>query len=412
MVQIIPRVESSSDRFAKAFGNLAGNLSQAIPQELMGRAERQQLGSLLGQDISDIRNPDFLKLILQNKMRQEASDTEHTANIETQQKTIAMMNKYFGPEAAEIYPYLTEGGKTALFQSLILGKERGQNISDVLTKYFSEYPEEVEHIAETVSEQQGMGAQQMGMEGIPQEPPSPPKMKSVPENRGISFKGEEEIAKKEVEASEKYLGEIREKYNRARTLEPVFEELKDTVRAGGTDAFSAGNLADIGQKMGGFLGTTFNAIGKALESGETGKFRALSKKLLDEMKDIFGGQIRVKELEVFLSMLPEIGKSKEANLAAIDVLQRLSTASTMFYDTAQEIIQNNGGKIPRNLADQVQNQLRPVISDLAKDITKTTTKFGKENKKLTQNIASQILKEAKGDKELARRIAKQRGYKF
>lgn len=411
MVQIIPRPDSSRDRFAKAFGNLAGNLSHTIPQELMGRKERGQLSSLLGQDVNDIRNPDFLKLLLQGKMQQESAQIKHAGDIETQQKTIDMMNKYFGPEAAEIYPYLTEGGKTALFQSLLLGKERGQNASDTLTQYFFEHPEEMQHITENMAGQQGMGGQEMGMGEVPEEM-APPRPKLPPENRGLSSKGEEEIAKKEIEASEKYLGELREKYHRARTLERVFEELKDTVLAGGTDALSAGNLADIGQKMGGFLGTTLNAIGKSLESGETGKFRALSKKLLDEMKDIFGGQIRVKELEVFLSMLPEIGKSKEANLATIDVLQRLSTASTMFYDTAQEIIQDNGGKIPHNLADQVQKQLKPVMTDLANSITKTTSKFEKENKKLTKDIASQILKEAKGDKELARKIAKQRGYKF
>jgi len=120
----------------------------------------------------------------------------------------------------------------------------------------------------------------------------------------------------------------------------------------------------------------------------------------------------VKELEVFLSMLPEIGKSEGANLAAIDVLERLSEASTRYYDTAQDIIQTNNGKIPKNLAELVQKKLKPEMTDIANRITATTKNFGKKDKPLTKQIAVEIFKEAGGDKEKARKLATERGYKF
>jgi len=228
------------------------------------------------------------------------------------------------------------------------------------------------------------------------------------------FEHREKTTEKEQEEPKKYLKEIREKYGRAQSFKPVFSELRDTIEKGGADAFTAGNLSEIGTKIGGFSGTTINAIGKSLESGDTARFRALSKRLLDEMKDIFGGQIRVKELEVFLSMLPEIGKSKEANLSSVDALERISEASTMFYETAQDIIQKNDGKIPKNLADQVQEKLSPVLKDLASDIKNTTKEFTKssQGKVLSKNEAMKILQEAQGDKQLARKIAQERGYKL
>lgn len=391
MVQIIPREPSFAERIGGGLGaGIGGSLSQ-IPEEIMGRRERQQLSQLLGQDVSKIRNPELMKEFVHMGLLKKQKEQELASQLGTDKESVSAIEKFFGPNAAELYPYLTEGGKTELMRSLFLGKERGIDTNRIISEYMKEHPEQIQ--SQVVSE-------------IGEEEPS------VPE--GLSFKAQEELRKEKIGKSEKYLEEAREKYQRAQQFKPVFAELRDTITQGGADAFSGGNLANIGSKMGGFLGGTLESIGKALESGETGKFKALSKRLLDEMKDIFGGQIRVKELEVFLSMLPEIGKSKEANMASLDVLERLSEASSMFYETAQEIIQENNGKIPTNLADRVQKKLGPVMSDIANQINFTTKGFEKsaKGKPLTQDIAKQLLQEAGGDRELARKLAKQRGYKF
>ncbi len=337
---------------------------------------------------------DFGKMFLKNALDRKLQSEKLRGDVTSGQESAKTIEKFFGPNAAELWPHLTEGGRTELFRSLILGKERNRDTNEIISEYFQSNPEEAKNVAASAS----------SMENAQQD--------IAIEQAGISEKGKEELSKKGIEESEKYLKEVREKYQRSHALKPVFAGLRESVSSGGTKAFSGGNLADIGNKMGGFLGNTLNATGKALESGETAKFRTLSKKLLDEMKDIFGGQIRVKELEVFLSMLPEIGKSNEANLASIDVLERLSEASTMFYDTAQEVIQSNNGKIPKNLAEIVQKKLKPQFADIANRINSTTRNFEKQEKSLTRDIASEILKEAKGDRELARKIAKKRGYQL
>lgn len=397
MVQIIPRAPTSLERFMQALsGGLQGATSGAerIQNMMREKAQRKTLQERFGSEFGNIHDPDLRKQLLSGALERENISQKMRGQYATDEESSSIISKYLGKEAAEIWPHLTDGGKTELFRAFILGKERGKNTNDIISQYFQSNPQEVQNVVQNISDQKDSNSEMSA------------------EFSGISEKGREELSKKDIEESGKYLKEVREKYQRAQTLKPVFNELRDTVRAGGTDALSWGNLADLGGKMGGFLGNTVGAVGKSLESGETGKFRALSKKLLDEMKDIFGGQIRVKELEVFLSMLPEIGKSKEANLAAIDVLERLSEASSMFYDTAQEIIQKNNGKIPKDLADKVQKKLKPVLSDIASNIHSTTKSFEKQKKSLTKDIASEILKEAKGDKSLARKIAKQRGYEF
>lgn len=402
MFQILENNSPQSQKFAaiSKLLNSLGNAGAATGEALQGKSEREALGKMTGQDLSNVRNKDFLNQILGSSLRQKEAGAKMQGAFAADQESKEVIGKYFGPSAAEIWPHLTEGGKTELFRSLMLGKERGQEVNEILSEYLQQNPKEAQNIASSIS-----GEDQI----LPIE--EQPSVKSQSPKR-LSSKAEEDILKKQIEESEKYHKETREKYQRAQTLKPVFSELRDVVEAGGADALSMGNIADMGNKIGGFLGTTLNALGKAQESGDTGRFRSLSKRLLDEMKDIFGGQIRVKELEVFLSMIPEIGKSREANLASIDVLERLSQASSMFYETAEEIIDKNNGKIPANLADQVQKKLGPALTDLAKNITSATKSYKQSSKKLTSDIAKQLLDEAKGDKELARKLAKQRGYEF
>lgn len=396
MIQILEDNSPQTQRSAGLSQLLSGlnRGAQSLQQSLSDRQTRSSLADRFGEEFRNIRDPQSRNLMLKGSLENELLFNKKIGDLNALEESGRVINKYFGPDASELWPHLTEGGKTEFFKELMLGKQRGRQVKDIISEYVKANPEEVKTTPDNKSTETSNEF-------------------SGNEPRGISDKVEEELAKKEFEGSDKYLKEIREKYQRAQALKPVFSELRNTVQEGGTDALSWGNLADLGNKMGGFFGNTLSALGKANESGETGKFRALSKKLLDEMKDIFGGQIRVKELEVFLSMLPDIGKNREANLASIDVLEKMSQASTMFYDTAQEIIQKNNGKIPRNLAEQVQKQLKPVLTDLASNISKTTKSFDKKSsKKISKDVANQILKEAQGDKELARKIARERGYVF
>jgi hypothetical protein len=197
MVQIIPRVKSSGDRFAEAFANIGHSASQLIPEEIMGRRERKQLGGLIGEDVSDVRDPNFLKQVMAHGLDKKLQSEKLKGNLISDQQSTEVIQKYFGPNAAELWPHLTEGGKTAFFNSLMLGKERGNSVNQTLTEYLQSNPKEVKNIEKNINDSK-TSEEPTGLD-----------------ISGISEKGQEELSKKELEESKKYLTEVREKYQRA-----------------------------------------------------------------------------------------------------------------------------------------------------------------------------------------------------
>jgi len=85
-IQRAPRQKTSSDRFAEAFGNLGQSAGQLIPEELMGRRERESLGNLAGEDLSDIRDPNFLKQILASSLERKNQQAKVTGDDEQNKK--------------------------------------------------------------------------------------------------------------------------------------------------------------------------------------------------------------------------------------------------------------------------------------------------------------------------------------
>jgi sulfur relay (sulfurtransferase) DsrC/TusE family protein len=128
MVQIIPKAKSTGDRFAQAFNNLGESASTLIPEEIQGRKERKQLGSLIGKDVSDIRNPDFLKLLLQNHGKQSNNQGE----LENGLMDYDTVKKFAGQDVADFYKASPVGGKTKIVQAIIEGMQRGQKFGDML----------------------------------------------------------------------------------------------------------------------------------------------------------------------------------------------------------------------------------------------------------------------------------------
>lgn len=179
----------------------------------------------------------------------------------------------------------------------------------------------------------------------------------------------EKAKTEELKPAKEFLKEVSVKYDRAKQLEPVFEGLENTIRKGGADFMTYGSWADMLEKSTGTtMGPIIGGMLRANESADTATFRTLSKQLLAEMKDIFGGQVRVSEFQAFLSLIPQLGKSREANLAATRVLKKASQMSKRYYETARDIIDKNNGEIPANLADLTRKRLDKEMKAAASDM--------------------------------------------
>lgn len=132
MVQIIQRPPSSSDRFAQAFANLSSSLSQDIPKEMMGRRERKSLGEMIGEDLSNIRNPDIQRQLLSHSLEEKSAAAKFKREMEEGLMDYETVKKFAGEDVADFYKAATVGGKTKIINSIIDALERKESFGDLL----------------------------------------------------------------------------------------------------------------------------------------------------------------------------------------------------------------------------------------------------------------------------------------
>ena len=96
--------------------------------------------------------------------------------------------------------------------------------------------------------------------------------------------------------------------------------------------------------------------------------QAANKKLLEGSKGIFGSKPTEREIFLLLnSMLPSIGKTKEANLAGLNFIERVNDLKLMHSDLISELTEGGTKFIP-DLERQVNAKMRPMAETLRKDL--------------------------------------------
>jgi hypothetical protein len=138
MVQILPRPESGSDRFAKAFGNFGSSLAQNIPQELMGRKERADLSELIGQDVRNIRNPDFIKQLLGSHLTRQDQAAKLAGEHAVDDESYTKIKDAFGQKFADVWKASPTGARTALTQAALEARARGIDLDQMLGQMSTE----------------------------------------------------------------------------------------------------------------------------------------------------------------------------------------------------------------------------------------------------------------------------------
>lgn len=96
---------------------------------------------------------------------------------------------------------------------------------------------------------------------------------------------------------------------------------------------------------------------------------AANKKLLEGSKGIFGSKPTEKEIFLLLnSMLPSIGKTKEANLAGLNFIERVNDMKLMHSEIVDELTEGGTKYVP-DLERQVNAQMRPYGEALRRDLS-------------------------------------------
>lgn len=162
-----------------------------------------------------------------------------------------------------------------------------------------------------------------------------------------------------------------------------------------------------------------------LANGVTQRFVKTINDFTVAAKDTFGARVTNYELNRFMARLPTLMNSEEGRRGIIQQMKLFNDINQIYDRNLKNVIESSGGvrKIDWDKAESKANQLtnketKRLISEfnnIDKQLNQLEKKFPKP--KTTENVlnkeaAKDILDEAKGDRELARKIARKRGYEF
>lgn len=217
-----------------------------------------------------------------------------------------------------------------------------------------------------------------------------------------------EVLKSDIKRSDKYLDSINTDRDSTRRGLSSLSSIESAIGRRDLGFFSPDNL----KSMAGFEkwispeGAILNTAGKEF--------------FIADLERVTGRPNMFLE-KILSRAIPQIGKSNEANQTIVEFYKNaldLQEEKIKISDSLEDYYRQNLGYVPGNIGRLVDGQLKPYAKEKEKELVKIfqkgTEKFGaqKGGKSLTSEIAQDLLREAKGDKELARKIAKKKGYTF
>jgi hypothetical protein len=156
-----------------------------------------------------------------------------------------------------------------------------------------------------------------------------------------------------------------------------------------------------------------------LKSASAQSFNAASKQfLMSSLAGLTGRPNQFIERQITRGLINPLYRDA-ANQIILDGYEGLARLKEREVQLAEELEQkytSKGIEIPRSFQKLVKEKLKEDAQNFEKEYeNKVKMLLGRSVKKgtpINSSVAEQILKEAKGNKELARKIAKKRGYEF
>jgi hypothetical protein len=164
----------------------------------------------------------------------------------------------------------------------------------------------------------------------------------------------------DVKESKKWLREKNKKSKGIKENELRLDRMKKLVEKGKlTRPEIAAGLDTLSH---GIFGFGINL--KSLQNQDSQEFEKLSNDMLKGIQDIFGSRILKTEVDNFMKTIPTLLQSDAGKLAVIDNLKMLNEANLEEDRVAKQIVKDNGGKVPANLEQMVDEQIGDYLDDL------------------------------------------------
>lgn len=387
-VQVIDRPRTTGEKLAGAFSNVGEGLGQAVgahyqAQEAKSRLaqENEQLKKLTGMDFSGINDP---------KMRQDAL----AQILQGQQKEKLM------------------GSKQEFLSKLFGGNEPSNEMGEKLQSPGSAKGFDVSNI----SDEDIVRASSID--------PNVGRAMQHAKDVALREKSEERKEKRREFESErefgyKRAGKVLENVDKQRSMMPVKDaalaSMEDAVVNGDQGFFSYDKLADLGLEM--------------FRTAKGGQFKTAAKTFFVSNVGKFGGRPNMFIEQKIEEMLPKVGRSREANLASLELMKFENDVDKKHIETVdklEELYMDKEGKLPSSFPKKVdelmktyveerQNQLALRLKELdreEKEGQKMGRKMVPKGTKLTIPDIDKYLDMAEGDADKALVMATEDGYEF
>lgn len=105
-------------------------------------------------------------------------------------------------------------------------------------------------------------------------------------------------------------------------------------------------------------------ISSALMNKNEAALQASIPAFLEGKKEMFGVRLSDADLRVLQDKLPDISKSKEANLAILGIMEKYSEASLLKFKIASEIKKDNKGLRPVDYREQIEGRLDEMMKPI------------------------------------------------
>jgi len=164
------------------------------------------------------------------------------------------------------------------------------------------------------------------------------------------------------EESREYADSIRKEAKTAKqrldTIKPIIED----VKAGKIKPTSWANIFR-------FFGNTGNKLADAVLSGKEANLLAAVPEFLEGRKELFGVRLSDADLKLLQDKLPDISKSKEANLQILNLMEKYANRALLRQEAAEKVIEEKGvqtksGKLrPLNYENLVENEYDKILQE-------------------------------------------------
>lgn len=166
------------------------------------------------------------------------------------------------------------------------------------------------------------------------------------------------------EASKDYEATILKDAKSAKKQLETIEPIEKSIREGKVKPSSASNIFRA-------FGKTGEKIADALLNKDEAKLLASVPEFLEGRKELFGVRLSDADLKLLQDKLPDIGKSKEANLAILELMKKYANRSILKEQAANNVLKNKGislknreGKLrPLNYENLVEEEFDRLLSN-------------------------------------------------